>query len=537
MASKNSQDYKKRNRRQNGSTRRKPYDKNIKGKDECVMDKKPGGNDPRWWGPKDYINAVASFNFSSPIGKPVPYDFYNDPASTVRYQRAGTYTLPSVPGIMAIDVLPTMGIGHDSNDAINQYVRNVFTKLRSTNNQSAPYQAPDLGMYIMAIDSVHMGIEQLIRMYGIARTYSAMNRYYPNAALHAMGINPEDRTWDYTNIYSNLADMRATILNLLIKIQTLAIPKGISICERHRELVKYIYKDGESVKSQAYVFRTPYLYKFNETYSSQGGGLNAIPMPIGQNWMQWVATIDGMINELTNSQFFAIVSGDIIKAFGYEGLYRMPFFEETYTVVPLFNPEILLEIHNLTVCGDRYSDTAFDITQDAGTCSLICTPYTTTAGDCPSGAVHPIIDVPVDNPDPDLVMVASRLAVCGSVGYISEDSKYKFTPSAVGSEIALRLTIYYYDANGSIQIAVTTSNVVNSFNEFRNWMMHELFFDWHPHIYYITYNSAHTQADFHTIVSELQNYTVMSPGDLMKMHEMAIYGALTMDGVETTGLK
>lgn len=338
-----------------------------KGKDEQVMDKKPGGNDPRWWGPPDYVKAVSSFNFASPLGKDVPYDFYNDPQSAVTYRMSTSNVLKSVPGIMAIDILPTMGIADSSGDAINQYFRSFFSKLRSTNNQNAPYQAPDLGMYIMAIDSVHMGIEQLIRMYGIARTYSPMNRYYPNAALRAMGLDPDAAN---ASIYANLADFRATILNMLIRIQTLAIPKGINANERHREMVKYLYKDGESVKSQMYLFRTPYLYKYDELYSQSGGGLRATATPIGGSIWQWCSFVDDLITTLTNSQFFSIVSGDIIKSFGYEELYGMPFFDETYTVVPVYNPEILLEIHNIKVCGDPYDATAFDVTQDASTNSL-----------------------------------------------------------------------------------------------------------------------------------------------------------------------
>lgn len=504
----------------------------TKGKDEQVMDKKPGGNDPRWWGASDYIKSVASFNFASPLGKPIPYSFLNDPASTVQYGIHSS-AITTVPGIMAIDVLPTMGIARSAPDPVNTYVRSVYTKLRSTNNQGAPYQAPDLGMYIMAIDSVHMGIEQLVRMYGIARTYSAMNRYMPNALLRAMGVEPDDATY---NLYANLADFRAQILNLMIKIQTLAIPKGINFNERHRELVKYVYKDGESVKAQMYLFRTQYLYKFNETYSESGGGLNAVPTPIGRNAAQWISFVNDLIDQLTVSQFFAIVSGDIIKSFGYENLYGMPFFDELYTVVPIYNPEILLEIHNLKVCGDRWSDTAFDVSQDAGTNSMIAAPYCGTTA--PSvGCINPVIDVPVDTPDPDMVMIATRLTCVGTVGWDETAQKYKFVPSAIGTELVTRLNVYEYTSAGVLKETSTDTNTISSSISYSTAPIREFFFDWHPHIYNVIAESNHSSVKLVTIFSELANYTVMDTGDLSKMHEMAIYGALTVVGVDNVGLK
>lgn len=534
MASKNTKNFTKRN--SHGRSRTNDRFNTTKGKDDKVMDKKVGGNDPRWWGSPDFVNAVANFNFSSPLGKPVPYSYLNDENGTFKIKNAANAFVGTIPGIMAIDVLPTMGIGSASNDPVNQYIRSVYTKLRSTNNQSAPYQAPDLGMYIMAIDSIHMGIEQLIRMYGMARTYSAMNRYYPEAALRAMGLLPQSTDVSSLNFYSNLADFRADILNLLIKIQTLAIPKGISICERHRELMKYVYKDGESVKSQMYLFRTPYLYKYVEgtpSTASTGGKLQAMETPIDLTWIAWVRFVDDLINAVTDSSFFAIVSGDIIKAFGYENLYSMPFFDETYTVAPVYNPEILLEIHNLTVCGDRYDDTAFDITQDPATNTLICHPYTTTSNAPGACSVYPIIDVPIDNPSPDMVMVATRLTVSGYTGYTS-DNKFKFNPTMVGTEMVTKLSIYVF-VNGTVTNAYTYTNVVDGMSQVNGFLMYELFFDWHPHIHYMSVNTARTEAQYHTVMSELQNYTVMSPGDLEKMHEMAVYGALTMHGVDNVG--
>jgi len=504
----------------------KPY---TKGKDEEVMDKREGGNDPRWWGTPDYVKSVARFNFSNPLGKPIPFTVANDPTSTVVYSVSSS-AISSLPGVMAIDVLPTLGIAKSATDSINTYVRSVFTKLRSTNNQSAPYQAPDLGMYIMAIDSVHMIIEQLVRMYGVARTYSSMNRYMPQAFLSAMGIDPNSSEY---NLYSNLADFRAEILNLMLKLQTVVIPKGIHLNERHRELVKYIYLDGNTSKSQCYLFRTKYLYRFEDISDSNGSKLTAVATPIGQSAMRWILLANEMIDRLTTSQFCAIVSGDMIKSFGYENLYKMSFFDEMYAVVPVYNPEILLEIHNMRLAGDRWNDTAFDITQNVGLNEIIAAPYCKSTH-IPTGPVFPIIDVPVEDPDPDTVMIATRLVHSGTVGM--EDNNYKYVPSAIGTELPLDMVIYYY-RNGTL---VSVSEDANSFTgasageQYRVTYTLESNFDWHPLAYNFVF-SGDNPALF-SVSGDLSNYTVMSPGDLQKLHEMAVFAALTMIDVDTVGI-
>lgn len=508
---------------------KKPIDKKIttKGKDPEVMDPKPGGNDPRWWGTPEFVKSVAQFNFSNPLGKPIPFTFYNDPTSEVGYKIDGG-AITTVPGIMAIDVLPTVGIARSATDSVNTYIRSVFTKLRSTNNQSAPYQAADLGMYIMAIDSVHMLIEQLVRMYGVARTYSAMNRYLPQAMLNAMGVDPNAS--DYS-LYGNLADFRAEILNLMLKIQTLAIPTGIKICERHRELVKHIYQDGNSSKSQTYLFRTKYLYKFKETASTEGSSLEAIALPIGESAMRWILTAHELIDQLTTSQFFAIVSGDIIKSFGYDRLFKMDYFDEMYAVAPIYNPEILLEIHNMKLAGDRFNETSFNVTQHAGFNELVAQPYCASSVPC-LGPMSPIIDVPVNDPDPDMVMISTRL---NHTGYVGKDGEvYKYVPSSIGTELPLGISIYLYNNDGTLRVLSTTTNSISNTDEIRHLIPAESNFDWHP-LMYITSMSG-SNMYMHGAIGDFGNYTVLSPEDLRKMHDMAIFASLTMIDVDTTGI-
>lgn len=510
------------------------HDKNYtKGKDSEVMNKKEGNNDPRWWGDKPYVDAVGRFNFSNALGMPIPWTFRNVEGSDAVISLASeNYVTNTIPGVMAIDVLPTFGQADAPVDPANTYLRSFYSKLRSTNNQNAPYQAPDLGMYLFAVDSIHMGIEQLKRMYGIARTYAPMNRYLPNAYLSAMGIDPTATSY---NLYGNLANFRAAILALMMRVQTLAMPTGININERHRELVKYVYADSNTAKTQAYLFRTPYLYKYRSAYNESGGGLVADPMPAqGSNAMAWVSWINSLIDQVAGDEDFAIISGDIIKSFGYDALYRMEFLDEDYMIAPMFNPEILLQIHNAKVVGDRYASNSFDIYQTAFDNCFHATTVHGTNGPT-AGPICPIIDVPVDFPDSDTVMVATRLAVVGTYGYI--DNLYKFVPDSCGTELVIRVTIYYNDSRGLTATSSSDTNVVSGTTHGSIALIgKQSFFDWHPIQYEISGNNTTGAMALYGIFSDLSDYTVVEPGALSRLHQTAVYGSLTVRGLDTVGL-
>lgn len=525
----------KKRRNNKNSFRNRQRESVSKGKDESVMEQREGGNNPRWYGSEKYVQSVGQFNFSSPLGRAMHWSFRNDPQSGVSWSMASNRTLETIPGVMAINILPTLGVTSSAVDPMNTYIQAFYSKLRSTNNQSAPYAAPDLGIYILAVDSIHIMLSHLIRAYGVARTYNIMNKYYPVAVLRAMGIEANNVTYP---MFSNLADVRARILQLMVKAQTIAIPKGINYNERHRELFKYVYSDGTTSKAQTYLFRPAYVYKFKETYSQQGGGLEATPTPNNASIANWLTLTEDLIDAVRQSQSNNIISGDIVKSFGYEELYTMEYFEPEYTVVPVYNPEILLEIHNAKVCGDRYDATAFDVYQDANTNSLISAPYCKPTK-APAGPVDCIIDVPVDTPSPDIVMVATRLATTGAVGYITASSggHYKFVPDTLGSEMVVSLAFYYLMTDGTIGVSTTDTNVVDETSATSLFtVMKESFFDWHPHMYYIDADSNHNGL-FHGVISELSNYTIMSVGDLMNLHQVAMYGLLTAVKIDNVGLQ
>lgn len=522
---------------------KKSYDKSssrmTKGKDEEVMQDRPGGNDPRWWGTKEFVDAVGKFPYAYPLGQKIPWSFVNDPQSSAQMtMNSSEYATHTVPGFMTIDVLPTLGVCRYAVDYPNAYLRAIYSKLRSTNNQSAPYYAPDLGMYLMAIDSVYMGLDQLVRIYGAARTYSPLNRYLPTAMLNAMGINPTHPNY---NLYGNLANFRAKILALMVKIRTLNFPKGINFNTRHRQLVSFVYADGENSKAQCYVFRTPYLYKYKATYNESGGGLEAAAVPAyGSSAAEWISFVETLIDAFIDDQDFAIISGDIAKSFGYESLIGMSYIDENYSVVPIHNPEILLEIHNLKVSGDRYANTSFDLYQDASLNAFVCAPYCGTT-DGTVGPVNVLIDVPIDSPDSDTNMVATRLTTVGPYTYDTGTSKYKFVPITLGTELVVDLVIWYYDDKGSLKSYTTYTNAISSAGSTFTYkgimnVAKESFFDWHPH-QYVLHTDSNGNLEFYGCISELSDYTVIESGALNQLNQVALFGALTINGLDTVGLK
>lgn len=477
--------------------------------------KKVGSNDISWYGNEDFIRAAARLNFTNPLGKKIGYDFYHDPNGATTGMLASADAVSTLPGVCSFGVLHTPGFCQYGSDAANVFVRNFYSWIRHQNSGHANYDAPDLGMYLMAIDEIHAWIEHAIRIYGIARTASSANRYIPDALLKAVGVDGG------TSLYNNLADYRARLLGLMVKAGTFCVPKDIKYNERHRELYKYVYADGETAKAALYVFWPQYYRTYNEV----NGKLVTVENPGSDSAFTILQHIEDMINALIGSESMNIMSGDILKAYGPENVYKMEYFGEDYTVLPTYNSEMLLEIHNLRPTGKLFTTSAGDIIQDTNMGILQATPYFTQSA--PIGEVNPIIDMPIQDPDPNQIMIATRLANVGGVGYMTDAAKWKYTPFALGSECVTSMTIYGYSYDNTLQKYSMDTGInggVGSIAANLAKAMRISSFDWHPSMYVCTANANSNSVSFNGVISPLENYTVVDAHTLQKIHEYALIG-------------
>lgn len=406
-------------------------------------------NDWRWYAQNEQLlKDAASFPYSYPLGNRL--NLGGDVAIDVNKG--------SVPGIMAIHTAPTFGWADNPNSPINVAARNIYSYVRHANSGHANYDAPDLMLYLCAMDNLYSYIAYLKRIYGVVATYSYTNRYYPKAIVEAMGVN-------FSHVQSNLADFRAAINVMAVKVGSMCVPASMSYFAKHMWMYDGYYLDGDQDKAQTYMFVPDgfFVYSLN----GDGAGMldySPLPYAAGSNKPTMVDESDlltthqlieygnTLLDPILSSEDMNIMSGDILKAFGSGELYKVDGISETYTVLPSYDTEVLQQIENLSLIGSFADDHAV-LLQDTsvGGGFLIFTPSFQHPYAFPSEvATHPGYNVFLANNfinfhhgdvTPADTMEASRMSnIAHEVNY--EDNT--LTYHTFGSEVAMYAYIYYY---------------------------------------------------------------------------------------------
>lgn len=155
-------------------------------------------NDWRWYAQNEQLmRDYASYSFNNPVGEIML-------TGNPRIDSA------SVPGVMALRFYPCIGFANDETSPINVAMRRLYSFVRHANSGASNYDAPDLMMYCVAVDSAYMFLAHMKRVYGVMLNYTPFNRYYPKALVAAMQFN-------FDNIEKNLNDFRGYINQYAIK--------------------------------------------------------------------------------------------------------------------------------------------------------------------------------------------------------------------------------------------------------------------------------------------------------------------------------
>ena len=459
-------------RRKSGVSRfsnrdRKSFDKAVD-KRECMGSK---DNDPAWYSLNpQLLKDAASFPYAWPLGLRLNVGEFG-----------ANVNAGSLPGIFAMHWVPTIGYSNDGTSPINVASVNIYTKVRHDNSGHANYDHADYMMYLMAMDSVYAFHSWMRRAYGTALTYSNVNRYFPRAAVAAMGVNFDD-------IQRNLADFRQYINMYAVKASALAIPKDMSIMTKHYWMSEGMYFDSQQDKPQTYMFNPLGFYKFTIPETGDPiGSLEFAPLfgtitaaesselvgtPKPSTWRpnaqgnayalnglltlaDIVAYGDALLAPIIADEDFGIMSGDTLKSFGVGGCYTLPMTEEAYAVAPSYSEEVLDQIQNATLIGMPVS-TSLNITQDArvGKGWIITNPkfrhpWTQAASgvELPGQnafLVNRFLTFTRGDIDPARTMEASRWTNIGT--QVTDANTREYTVSTMGSEVMCSGAVVYYAA-------------------------------------------------------------------------------------------
>lgn len=505
------------------------------------VEEKLKANDPTWYIRNGQLaKDVASLSFNNAAGARVLLDEDNT---------GGDATLNSlylsIPGIMAIHTMPYMGVSFGPTSPVNVAAKNLYTFVRHANSGHSNYDSPDLMLYIMAMDSVYAGIAHLQRVIGTANLFSQVNRYVGDALIEAMGFQP-------SLIRTNLANYRARVNMLILKASAFCVPNSMTLFKRHMWMYTTIFQDSPVAKCQFYLYRPDFLYKYVETAGGPGY-LDPIMMsgavtlnnvneenwtPSAQTFELWASRVESLLNAMIESEDINIMSGDILKAYGRENLFRLEPISEEYTVVPFYSEEVLDQIHNTNFIGPffrtgsnladtdqmkKFNSGSFRYTQIVSVMGnyLITAPKFTHGV---SLSYTKLLDMADNDPTPERVLVATRNMLHGVTSVTTVTDVPSITSlDCAASDLCIMGSIYYYTMNSGVWLL--TRNTVYQGDGILQTVLPEKFIK-APIGYSINYNTATNAYAPTQPAFEIGNYTLLNREDISKLHESAILSML-----------
>lgn len=499
------------------STRAKGGNRNMKNRKPRVEgDNGKKSNDVTWYSKNPtLVKSAGSIPFASVLGAKL--GFAGQSVSNPSY----------VPGIMKITLTPSIG-GNLDGDAINQCAASMYSYLVHANSRNYVYTQTDLMLIVLAGASVFAEIARAIRAYGIVKYYKEQNLYAPKAILKACGFEPNAFIRDLGRIWFDLNQ-------LISQTSQIWIPNTMPLIQRWFWLNSNIFIDANDVKGQMYVLDLDMAYNYKETFTEQGGAVVYYNHDDVETWDSWLTRVQKQIDDLVASEDRGIMFGDILNAYGKENIYALPPVPVDYRIEPVYNPEVLSQIENCTIGTIEKTGAFFQKSDNRVYSAYVSAPVTSSDYSCVP--VTPVLNMHTpDQPSPEAVMVATRLMSAGVV-HNTSIPRLKFGSddlpagilysdgaevSTCGSERVTSIQIYT-TPNTSVVPTALQQYVVAPTSLDSSWIK-AMAFDWHPFVYNVKKLATEwvDGADVVNAYGDYQNYVLLSPDTLSKLHTTAL---------------
>nr|AVX53455.1 putative capsid [Marmot picobirnavirus] len=546
MANKNfnNNDAKNEGFQKGNQKRRNSSKRNRRQREDKYGNLKSTTNDPKWYGADpSLVRDSASIPFSWAIGTPIDLENPN----LVDLPSGQEFTIP---GICTLDVIPCVSRSINIASPLNVASMAVYAHVRYANSGSSVYDAPDLMLYLMSMTQIYSYIAFLQRTYGLATLYSQRNRYMPQALLQAEGVDAKD-------VQQHLADFRYGINVLINKAAALAVPADMSIFQRHAFLFQNVYTEGPSVKDQLYMYnpRGFYLYDFDQDGAGMLKYVN-FTKPTPYTVEELLDFGNNMLSRILYSEDLNIMSGDIIKVYGTAGLIKLVPLNTEYPIVPLYDPMVLEQFKNATVC---FNPGGLDVYQDGSKGFLVFQPYVSWQM---SNDEHPWVDkaalyamrtlcekrmltTQAPEPTPEVVIELTRLMASGHNFRWNEQKTAGFVDIYPGSEIAANCAYYQYQPlpNGQLKLIAHYSRYADVVREgWKDEVVQYVHtssvmanFKFHPaqHLLVARKGTTEDAVQFANgyMNFDVDNYAILSHDNILHMHEAALLNELNVPRV------
>lgn len=494
------------------ATSREGSKRNVKGKRKGKkMTTKPSSNDVRWHASDDQLlKDAASLAFAYPSG----------------HELVIGGKAVDLPGICTIDVFPAVGKALTFSDPINVAANKVYSFVRHANSGHSNYDAPDLMLYLLSGTSLYSEIMWAQRIYAWAFTYSQRNEYIGRAILQAMGV-------DYDEVIHHLADFRADLNVAISKISSIMLPSNMPVFEWMAFLYKDVYIDGPSIKDQLYFYRPGAFFDFEYDVDEKVPGLvlKTIDYTTPLTTSNIIGIINASIDAILDQEDFGIMGGDILKAYGTEGLLGITYIPEMLAANPLFDETVLHQFKNATL----FKFTTYfngSVKQDVNSNCLQAgyvanaTEGTDAYKDLEHLAEEHILTVDLEAPTPGDVMEVTRL-MASATKVKQADDTYNFE-LVCGTAVASNMRFWWFSGTG------TTRRLISSAPFNGRTGMSVLGLALMSRFKYIpaVYAYANTDpAQVESLVFDVDNFVPMNVNDVLKVHRAATLHEYHVDSV------
>lgn len=426
--------------------------------------------------------------------------------------------LHATPGVMCIKYAQMPGTSVAANSAINVAARAMYSFVRHQNSGHANYESADLMVYILAMSEIYTSFLEAKRIYGLAKLYTYTNRNVPNLVLHALGV-------DVDNITKNLAQFRAELNLFAAKVSALAVPNIYHAFKRGALIASTVLTDSTSQMSQFYIYKKG-VYRVFDPTAATGGQLVAHAVPASLTYSSIMTMLNEMLDAVLPDEDSNIMSGDIIKAFGKENLYKLAEIDDGYMASFIYDENMLSQIENsqcFTVAAPTASE--LNITQKNNniynnTIILSSTDKTDEGLGYAMLKGNTYFNSHKDEPTWQDVLEYSRLMVGSSD--IDSTSCYVIS----GSELIMQYEMYCYKYTSGVSSikTFTFSSIPVYTDEIDNIQAVLLLslFDWHPILYPSVINTASGTANFLGKYGDLKKYTLVSSDTRARINEAAV---------------
>ena len=499
-------------------------------------------NDVSWYASSDQLlNDSCSLSFNNPLGTALHLEDYVRPGqrsdqTNFKPDCGLTLTSLAIPGVCCLEYVPVLGYSTDNLSPVNIAATNTYSFTVHANSRNYKYSRGHQMMYLVSMDSVYTFFAWMSRVYGIVRSYDQKNFYLPQGLMKSMNVNFDD-------IVKNLANLRTYINSFVLRASKYAVPANMSLYLRHMWMVSGIWKDSPSSKSQIYLFNPRGLYYYNATYSSSTSALQLKELGNQSNLLTYdeiTAYGDVLLNALDEQEDIGIMSGDILKAYGSDGIFKINMIPEDFTVTPMYSAEVLSQIQNATMVGS-IEPTNFDgliITEDnteSGLGAVIQTPeFKGSISDPKASAMCPlIINSYSESPTPSEIMVATRLKCSGNTIVNVEGSSptYSTIIDTCGTEIITTANIYVYKESSGFILTCQCTTATTAATMLASCYYLSMF-DCHPG-FLLCNGSGTTESPFtfEYFIMDFDNYTLLDFRTLKKMHLTALLSEFAVPNI------